>query len=110
MYVEDFAKARSHTAEEAEALKVKVQCPVIPSPPDYEAQLGNANFADVTMDDVTESWKDFTASRLAMFRNARARNISVHGQEIVDGLDDFYDAVARLFQAGAITGLKIVAR
>jgi cyclopropane fatty-acyl-phospholipid synthase-like methyltransferase len=110
MYIEDFAKSRPHSVEEAEALKVKVQCLTIPSPHDYEAQLGNANFSDVTMDDVTESWKDFTASRLAMFRNARPRNIEVHGQEIVDGLDDFYGAVAQLFQAGAITGLKIIAR
>jgi SAM-dependent methyltransferase len=110
MYIEDFAKSRPHSTDEAEALKVKVQCPVIPSRPDYEAQLGNADFQDVMMEDVTESWKDFTASRLAMFRNARPRNINVHGQEIVDGLDDFYGAVAQLFQAGAITGLKIIAR
>ena len=110
MYIEDFAKPRSHTAEEEQALKIKVQCPVIPSPRDYEEQLGSANFMDVEMDDVTESWKDFTASRLAIFRNARSRNIDVHGQEIVDGLDDFYGAVAQLFQAGAIMGLKIIAR
>ena len=110
MYIEDFAKARSHSDEEAQALKVKVQCPVIPSPHDYEVQLSSANFLDVMMDDVTESWKDFTASRLAMFRQARLRNIDVHGQEIVDGLDDFYGAVAQLFQAGAIAGLKITAR
>lgn len=110
MYIEDFATLRTHSADEAEALKVKVQCPAIPYPHDYELQLGEANFPDVTMDDVTDSWKDFTASRLAMFRVQRARNIEVHGQAIVDGLDDFYGAVAHLFQAGAIAGLKIIAR
>ena len=110
MYIEDFATLRAHSADEAEALKVKVQCPTIPYPHDYELQLGEANFSDVTMDDVTDSWKDFTASRLAMFRIQRARNIEVHGQAIVDGLDDFYGAVAQLFQVGAIAGLKIIAR
>jgi hypothetical protein len=45
-----------------------------------------------------------------MFRAARARGIEVHGQEIVDDLDDFYGTVAQLFQDGAIAGLKIVAR
>ncbi len=110
MYIEDFATLRAHSADEAEALKVKVQCPAIPNPHDYELQLGEANFSDVTMDDVTDSWKDFTASRLAMFRVQRARNIEVHGQAIVDGLDDFYGAVAHLFQVGAIAGLKIIAR
>ena len=62
------------------------------------------------MSDVTGAWTDFTASRLAMFRTARPRNIEVHGQEIVDDLDDFYGAVAQLFQDGAIAGLKIIAR
>jgi hypothetical protein len=62
------------------------------------------------MDDVTESWKDFTASRLATFRVQRTRNIEVHGEAIVDGLDDFYGTVAHLFQTGAIAGLKIIAR
>ena len=41
---------------------------------------------------------------------ARERNVSVHGLDIVDGLDDFYATVARLFETGVIAGLKILAR
>jgi cyclopropane fatty-acyl-phospholipid synthase-like methyltransferase len=110
MYIEDFAKPRAHSSDEVEALSVKVQCPLIPWPHEYENHLVEAGFEFVNMDDVTGAWKDFTASRLAMFRGQRARNIEVHGQTIVDGLDDFYGTVANLFQAGAIAGLKIVAR
>ena len=38
------------------------------------------------------------------------RTAPLRAQEIVDDLDDFYGAVAQLFQDGAIAGLKIIAR
>ena len=36
MYVEDYAQRRQPTEEEAAALRVKVQCPELPSPAEYE--------------------------------------------------------------------------
>ncbi len=110
MYIEDYGRPRELFSDEMEALKVKVQCPALPRPQEYEEQLMESGFDLVEMEDVTEDWRDFTATRLAMFRSARARNVGVHGTETVDGLDDFYSTVANLFQAGAIAGLKIVAR
>ncbi len=110
MYIEDFAKRREPTRAEAAALEVKVQCPPLPSPDDYDAQLRAAGFAELHIEDVTSAWSAFTASRLEEFRAARARNITVHGLDIVDGLDDFYATVARLFGTGVIAGLKIIAR
>jgi cyclopropane fatty-acyl-phospholipid synthase-like methyltransferase len=110
MYIEDFAARREPTADEAAALEVKVQCPVLPSPIDYDAQLRAAGFVDIRIEDVTSEWGAFTASRLEEFRASRARNVAVHGLDIVNGLDDFYATVARLFNTGAIAGLKILAR
>lgn len=110
MYIEDYGKPRDLFSDEIEALSEKVQCPGVPRPEEYEAHLVASGFADVQVNDVTSDWTDFTTTRLAMFRAARARNIDVHGADIVDGLDDFYSTVANLFQAGAIAGLKIVAR
>jgi cyclopropane fatty-acyl-phospholipid synthase-like methyltransferase len=110
MYIEDYGRPRALSEAEREALAVKVQCPYVPRPSDYETHLLDAGFNEIVMDDATQNWKDFTASRLAMFRLARPHNIEVHGAEVVDGLDDFYGTVADLFQAGAITGLKITAR
>ena len=110
MYIEDYAQRRQPTAEEATSLEIKVQCPMLPSPVDYEAQLRFAGFVDLHVEDVTTQWTAFTASRLEEFRAARARNIAVHGLDIVEGLDDFYATVARLFDTGVIAGLKILAR
>src|SRR4051794_9334430 len=110
MYIEDYAERRRATDDEAAALQVKVQCPVLPSPDEYEAQLRAAGFVDIRVQDVTSEWSSFTAARLADFRAAQSRNVSVHGHDIVAGLDDFYATVAGLFQTGVIAGLKIVAR
>ena len=110
MYVEDYCKARTLTADEAADVAVKVQCPTLPWRSDYVADLGAAGFTDVTTTDVAAMWKDFTTSRLTMFRAAGERNVAIHGTETVDGLDDFYATVARLFRDQAIGGLKIIAR
>lgn len=109
MFVEDFGKRRALTEAEAEALRIKVQCPYLPANADYERALKAAGFAEATLHDVTESWRGFTAERLQMFRNSRKRNVAIHGHDLVDGLDDFYATVAGLFQVGAISGLKITA-
>ena len=110
LYIEDYGKRREPAAAEAEALAVKVQCPMLPTPAQYRAQLAAAGFAEIGASDVTGQWREFTAQRLAAFRAARDRNIAVHGLDIVEGLDDFYATVAGLFASGLIAGLKILAR
>ena len=110
MYIEDYAQSRSLTPAESDALSIKVQCPYLPRLSEYESHLREAGFGDVKFTDVTQAWTDFTATRQLMFRDARACKIAIHGAEIIDGLDDFYGTVAGLFQASALTGLKIVAR
>lgn len=110
IYIEDFGKSRELSAEEAEALSVKVQCAALSWPADYRAHLVSAGFSSVKLADVSAEWRDAVMSRYANFCNTRARNMEVHGAGIVDGLDDFYGSVARLWQDGAVAGLKIVAR
>lgn len=110
MYIEDFAKVREPTADEAAMLRIKVQCPGLPTPSEYAAQLGDAGFADIRIVDVTPQWREFTTARLEQFRAARARNVAVHGAEIVDGLDDFYATIVDLFDGGAVGGVTVVAR
>ena len=61
MYIEDFAKRREPTGDEAAVLEIKVQCPVLHSPIEYDAQLRAAGFVDVYVEDVTSQWSAFTA-------------------------------------------------
>jgi len=34
----------------------------------------------------------------------------VHGEDLVDGLDDFYATIVRLFDGGVVGGVTILAR
>ncbi len=110
MYVEDFGRTREPSPVEADMLRVKVQCPYLPTSTGYEADLRTAGFDTISIHDVTQDWTGFTVERLAQFRANRHRNERVHGKDLVDGLDDFYATVSGLFVGGAISGLKIVAR
>lgn len=110
LYVEDYGLHRDATLDERQALAVKVQCPYAPSIADYHSQLLRAGFADVTMEDVTADWTAFTSTRSAAYSNAHTRNVALHGEELVSGLEDFYTTVAGLFANGLIAGLKITAR
>lgn len=109
LYIEDYGRHREATLEEAEALAAKVQCPFVPSIDEYRHHLADAGFGHVELDDVTQQWTAFTSTRLASYREARQRNIAVHGATVVEGLEDFYATVASLFQGGLIAGLKITA-
>lgn len=109
MYIEDFTLRSEPTAERREALRVKVQCPYVPPPDVYRRHLLDAGFETVEMDDVTEEWTAFTAERLAAFRNDRERLVRVHGEEVADGLEDFYATVAGLYADGVLGGARILA-
>ena len=73
-------------------------------------RLRDAGFTALTLSDETESWSAFVAERLAAFRRGRARQVAVHGAELVDALDDFYATVAALYAGGNLGGVRIVAR
>jgi hypothetical protein len=59
---------------------------------------------------MTQSWKDFTAERLHLFRANRSRNLKIHGEAVTEGLDDFYATVAGLFERDVLGGARILAR
>ena len=69
-----------------------------------------AGFTILEAEDQTELWRDFTASRLQAFRNARPAKVAVLGADLADGLEDFYAVMAGLFSAGAVGGLRLMAR
>ena len=110
MYIEDFARARPLTPTEADSLAVKVQSSALPSPSEYRAHLQAAGFAAVAFTDVTPEWRAVSASRVRMARAQHDANVALHGEAIVAGLMDFYMAVDDLWQGGALTGLRILAR
>lgn len=110
VYIEDFVGLRQPSAAEAAALATKVMCPYLPHRDRYAADLAEAGFEIVGSENQTALWRDFTASRLGAFRDARPAKVAMLGADLADGLEDFYAVMAGLFAAGAVGGWRVVAR
>ena len=109
MYIEDFTLRSEPTPAQREALRVKVQCPYVPPPDVYRRHILDAGFERVDLEDVTSDWTAFTAERLAAFRDDRDRLVRVHGEEVADGLEDFFATMAGLYADGVLGGARITA-
>ncbi len=108
-YIEDLTKRREPSRQQWQDLAIKVQAPYLPTLEEYGRQLEAAGFADVRLEDMTQSWTAFTIERTAAFRASRPRQLEVHGAEIVEGLEDFYGTVGELYAAGVLGGARILA-
>lgn len=109
-YVEDYFAARPLTDEDKAQLAGPVACPYLPSREEYERTLKDAGFVDVRWETMNERWAPFVSSRLAKFREARDRNVRVHGEALTAELDLFYSTVQQLFARGNLGGVRIRAR
>ena len=110
IYIEDLTNRGSYSAEELQLFKVKTYGQAMPSQDDYGDELMRAGFTDIRLEDLTDDWAAFTNRRLTAYRADRERHLNVHGPAIVAELEDFYDAVDRLFASGKLGGLRVIAR
>ncbi len=108
LYIEDFTCKAPFTADEIRTLQGKVYCHYVPTENEYLDQLGAAGFTDVECVDMTASWSEFVTARRDGYRADDTRLREVHGDSVVDGLNDFYDAVVGLFQGGHLGGARII--
>lgn len=77
---------------------------------DYNSTLVHAGLDVHSLDDMTTDWTDFTAERLAMFRQNRANYEAVHDAEGYGVIETFYTKMAGYFSRGLVGGLRIHAR
>lgn len=109
LFVEDLYARGTFTHQEQKDLSVKLFSRYLPTLDVYEADFGSAGFSTIQIEDMSEDWRQFTQDRYAAFCSDRLRHESVHGHDIVAGLDSFYGAVARLFAGGHLGGIRVIA-
>jgi len=110
-YVDDyFQKGNGFSEEEWRQLREDIYCHYLPSFDEYRSQLESQGFVVLEMIDLTEKWRVFVSDRLISFRENRQRHVRVHGQQIVDTLDLFYNIVHQLFASGNLGGLRLLAK
>lgn len=110
VYVEDFFERGPLTEAEWNDLRIQVYAQALPRLKEWGAQFRDAGFVDVEIIDMTGRWQPFVVERTKAFRDARARNIAVHGKAVVDNLDEFYTTIERLFASGHLGGIRAIAR
>ena len=110
MYVEDYFERGAFTDDERETLAVKVYSRNLPRLDELRRDLDRAGFAEVVIEDVTASWTDHVAERAQAYRDSREHEVTLHGEQVFAGLDDFYSSIAGLFRGGNLGGVRFLAR
>ncbi len=110
LYVEDLFSIGAFSAAEAPLVSNMLFGNYLPSRETYETELASAGLRDISFNDMTAAWTPFVNARRDAYLENRATNLAVHGAEITDGMEAFYDAVAALFNGGNLGGARVVAR
>ena len=59
---------------------------------------------------MSSSWTDFTKERIKKYNSEKERNIRVHGKEVYDSLNSFYNFVSQYFSNGKLGGIRVIAK
>jgi len=110
IFVEDFYKRSEFTEKELEVLSNDVFCNYLPSLDEYKEQLTANEFGKIEFVDMTNNWREFVNERFNKFIENHELQIAVNGIEVVEGLDDFYSKMVKLFNGGNLGGVRIVAQ
>jgi len=109
VFFEDYYKLGEFSSEDAKILRDDVQCPYLPTVEEYMRQLRENGFVNVKLEDKTACWSDFVKDRVGKFIKNRGRYAELNGNEVADGMEDFYKKVLQLFLNGNLGGARITA-
>ncbi len=109
LYVEDYFERNPLSDQDKRLLSREVRCDRVPTLDEYFDELSEAGFTRIKLVDKSVEWTRFVVERQAAFENARKRNEKLHGQQVVNGLSEFYGAIVSLFTAGNLGGICFTA-
>ena len=110
LYVEDYFERNPLSERDKLVLSREVCCDHVPTMAEYFDELSGAGFTRIELVDKSTEWTRFVVERQVAFENARERNESLHGKQVVNGLSEFYNAIVELFTAGNLGGVRFTAR
>lgn len=110
IYIEDLCQHGPFAPRDLDDLRDVVCANTITGPDDYARDLRDAGFKDVAVTDLTPDWAPFAAERLAAWRQNQAAYAGVHGEGAYKAQELFYSVIARLYDAGSLGGVRLVAR
>jgi len=109
IYVEDYFERGALSKDERELLRQDVYCDRVPTMSEYQDELSAAGFVNIELSDLSDEWTGFVTGRLESFIMDKQRNIKLHGERTVSGLEHFYTTVVTLFQQANLGGIRVIA-
>ena len=107
-YCEDFVQLNTITDNERSVLQDGVFCNYISTQQQYIDDLQQAGYT-VHTELLTDSWLLYSIDRATQWKSQYQRNIHIHGKDVVDNLQQFYDSIVMLFMGGNVGGIRVVA-
>jgi len=109
-YTEDITSRINLNEAELKEIEKEIYGKHLPYFDKYISNLEHHGFELIFSEDMSSSWTDFTKERIKQYNSEKERNIRVHGKEVVDSLNSFYNFVGQYFSNGKLGGIRVVAK
>ena len=109
-YTEDITSRINLSDADRKEIKKEIYGIHLPYFDNYISNLEQNGFKLIFSEDMSSSWTDFTKERIKKYNSEKERNIRVHGKEVYDSLNLFYNFVGQYFSNGKLGGIRVLAK
>jgi len=109
-YTEDITSRINLSDADRKEIKKEIYGIHLPYFDKYVSNLEQNGFKLIFSEDMSSSWTDFTKERIKKYNSEKERNIRVHGKEVYDSLNSFYNFVGQYFSNGKLGGIRVIAK
>ena len=109
-YTEDITSRINLSNADRKEIKKEIYGIHLPYFDKYISNLEQNGFKLIFSEDMSSSWTDFTKERIKKYNSEKERNIRVHGKEVYDSLNSFYNFVGQYFSNGKLGGIRVIAK
>jgi len=109
-YTEDITSRINLSDADLKEIKKEIYGIHLPYFDKYISNLEQNGFKLIFSEDMSSSWTDFTKERIKKYNSEKERNIRVHGKEVYDSLNSFYNFVGQYFSNGKLGGIRVIAK
>ena len=109
-YTEDITSRIELSDDEIKEIEKEIYGKHLPNFDKYISNLEKNGFKLIYSEDMSSSWTEFTKERIIQFNSEKERNIRVHGKEVVDSLNSFYNFVGKYYSNGKLGGIRFLAK
>ena len=109
-YTEDITSRINLSDADLKEIKKEIYGIHLPYFDNYISNLEQNGFKLIFSEDMSSSWTDFTKERIKKYNSEKERNIRVHGKEVYDSLNSFYNFVGQYFSNGKLGGIRVIAK